>query len=242
VKAGISPIQIGYLFFSHHHFDHDVDYPCFLLTRWDQSIGKEKELEVFGPTLTETLTHRLLDENEGAFAHDWIARINAVGSQRVHVNRGGTLPRKPPTVLVSDIGPGKVCSGSDWEVTAAKADHAPPWLDCLAYRVDSPDGSIVFAGDTRPCETVTDLATDADIMLCMRWDHQDRKDEEDRMCGTLDAASMAQQAGVKRLVLVHGSPNLARPGEMETVIGDVKAVYDGEVIFGEELMTIAHER
>ena len=66
-----------------------MDYPCFLLCRWDQSIGVENRLQVFGPTLTETLTHRLLDEKEGAFAHDWIARVNGPGSQRVYVNRGG---------------------------------------------------------------------------------------------------------------------------------------------------------
>ena len=34
-------------------FDHDVDYPCFLLCRWDKSIGKENRLQVYGPTLTE---------------------------------------------------------------------------------------------------------------------------------------------------------------------------------------------
>ena len=242
VKAGLSPTQIGYLFFSHHHFDHDVDYPCFLLTRWDQSIGKEKELEVFGPTLTETLTHRLLDEHEGAFAHDWIARTNAPGSLRVHVNRGGTLPRKPPTVKAEDIGPGKVYSGSDWEVTAAEADHAQPWLDCLSYRVDTQDGSIVFTGDTKRCDSVTALAKDADIMLCMCWDHQELMDADNRMCGTLEAAQMAQDASVKRLVLVHVSPNLARPAEMERAIADIKAIYDGEVIFGDELMTIVQER
>ena len=39
VKAGLFPTQINYLFFTHHHFDHDIDYPCFLLCRWDQSIG-----------------------------------------------------------------------------------------------------------------------------------------------------------------------------------------------------------
>jgi ribonuclease BN (tRNA processing enzyme) len=46
VKAGIVPTQVDYLFFTHHHFDHDVDYPCFLLTRWDQSIGRENLLRV----------------------------------------------------------------------------------------------------------------------------------------------------------------------------------------------------
>src|SRR5260370_25513903 len=105
VKAGLWPTKVDYMFFTHHHFDHDVDYPCFLLCRWDQSIGKENQLRVYGPTLTETLTERILGEN-GAFAHDWKARVNHPLSQRVHVNRGGTLPRKPPSVLARDIGPG----------------------------------------------------------------------------------------------------------------------------------------
>ena len=30
VKAGLFPTQIDYLFFTHHHFDHNVDYPCLL--------------------------------------------------------------------------------------------------------------------------------------------------------------------------------------------------------------------
>src|SRR5688572_13237630 len=70
VKAGLWPTQINYLFFTHHHFDHDVDYPCFLLTRWDQAAGKAKELQVFGPSPTIEFTRRILDEDVGAFAHD----------------------------------------------------------------------------------------------------------------------------------------------------------------------------
>ena len=244
VKAGLFPTQIGHLFFTHHHFDHDVDYPCFLLTRWDQSIGREKDLKVYGPVLTETLTHRLLDEKQGAFAHDWIARVNSPASQQVFVDRGGTLPRRPPSVTAKDIEPGKVCSGSDWEVTSAVAEHAQPWLDSLAYRVDSSDGSIVFTGDTRPCQSVADLARDADVMLCCCWDDQERMERRQQrgMCGTIEAARLAQEAGVKKLVLVHIGPELARHGDMEKGIGDVKSVYDGEVIFAEELMTFATSR
>jgi branched-chain amino acid transport system ATP-binding protein len=40
VKMGIKPTSVDYMFFTHHHFDHDVDYPCFLLCRWDQSIAR----------------------------------------------------------------------------------------------------------------------------------------------------------------------------------------------------------
>jgi ribonuclease BN (tRNA processing enzyme) len=49
---------------------------------------------------------------------------------------------------------------------------------------------------------------------------------------------MARDAGVKRLVLVHVGPHLARHGPMEKGIGDVRQIYDGEVIFADELMTL----
>ena len=237
VKAGLWPTAIDHLFFTHHHFDHDIDYPCFLLCRWDQSIGKENRLQVFGPTLTETVTERILGE-DGAFSHDWKARVNHHLSQRVYVNRGGTLPRKPPDVLARDVGPGHVASGSDWHMTAAPAEHVQPWLDSLAYRLDTSHGSIVFTGDTQPCQSVVELARNADLMLCMCWDDQEvmqENGEAEGQCGTTGAARMAQEAGVKRLAVVHIGPHLASHGPMEKGIGDMRAIYEGELIFADEL-------
>ena len=238
VKAGLLPTDIDYLFFTHHHFDHDIDYPCFLLCRWDQSTGKENTLQAFGPTLTEKITRGILDESEGVFAHDWKARVGHPLSQRIHVNRGGTLPRKPPEVSARDVGPGLVFSGSDWQASAAPAEHVQPFLDSLAYRFDTPAGSVVFTGDTQPCESVTELARGADVMLCMCWDDQEIMDadgESPGQCGTLGAARMAQAAGVKRLALVHIGPHLSQPGAREKGIGDVRQIYDGEMLFTDEL-------
>jgi len=240
VKAGLTPTQIDYLFFTHHHFDHDVDYPCFLLCRWDQSVGKENDLSVFGPTLTETITERILGEG-GAFAHDWKARVGHPLSQRVYVNRGGTLPRRPPSVRARDVGPGLVHRGREWRVDAAPAEHVQPFLDSLAYRIESAEGSIVFTGDTQPCASVVDLARGADMMLCMCWGDESRIQalgEAEGTCGTQGAARMAQEAGVKKLVLVHIGVELAPHGPMEKAIGDVKKLYDGEVIFADELMSV----
>lgn len=110
-KMGMRPSWTDNLFVTHHHFDHNVDYPCFLLTRWDESIGEENQLEVFGPTLTEQLTYRLLDRDVGAFAPDWIARINHPLSLNAHKKRGGTLPRQPPSMKATDVGTGHVTSG-----------------------------------------------------------------------------------------------------------------------------------
>ena len=240
VKAGLWPTDIDQLFFTHHHFDHDIDYPCFLLCRWDQSTGKENDLQVFGPALTEKITHGILDEHDGLFAHDWKARVGHPLSQKIYVNRGGTLPRNPPVVIAKDIGPGKVFSGKDWEVTAAPAEHVQPFLDSLAYRVDTPDGSVVFTGDTQPCDSVAELAKGANVMLCMCWDDQEIMDadgESPGQCGTIGAAQLAEKAGVKKLVLVHVGPHLSQHGPMEKGIGDVREHYSGQLLFAEELMS-----
>jgi ribonuclease BN (tRNA processing enzyme) len=237
---GIHPTQIDNLFFTHHHMDHDIDYPCFLLTRWDSGAGKENRLSVWGPKLTEQLTERILDQEVGAYAHDWIARINHPLSLNAHVLRGGDLPRMPPTLDVTDIGPGYVTKGKGWEVTSAPAEHVQPYLDSLAYRVDSDEGSFVFTGDTHPCDSVRDLAKDADVMVMVTVDLQaniDNSPEGDYMSGTTDTGKLAQEAGVKKLVLVHNT-GWAIPGRMEKGIAEIASVYDGEIVFGSEMMEV----
>ena len=242
VKAGLWPTDIEYLFFTHHHFDHDVDLPCFLLCRWDQSIGGESVLQVYGPPPTAELVHGILDESDGVFAHDWIARVNHPLSQMVHVNRGGKLPRPAPVVDAFNIDAGCGVQGDGWSITTAPARHVQPYLDSIAYRVDTADGkSVVFTGDTEPCESVTELARGADLMLCMCVDAQSALVEKGMhvgQCGTTAAAQMAQDAGVKRLALVHVNPYLGQHGAMEQGIGDVSEVFDGEIIFTHEIMRI----
>ena len=241
VKSGLWPTNINHLFFTHHHFDHDIDYPCFLLCRWDQSTGKEDILKVYGPKLTEQITRGILDKEEGLFAHDWIARVNHPLSQRIHVNRGGTLPRKPPYVQAKDVGPGKVHSGKDWEVTAASAEHVQPYLDSLAYRFETSNGSIVFTGDTQPCESVETLAHEADMLPCMCWDEQSVMDESGEaggQCGTEGAAKMAQSAGVKKLVLVHIGPHLSQDEVKTRSVNELSKIYEGEIVFADEMMSL----
>ena len=240
-KAGLTPVEIDYLLFTHHHFDHDVDYPCFLLSRWNLHTGDENELQVFGPNLTEQLTHRLMDEHEGAFAHDWIARINHPLSLNAHTSRGGKLPRPAPKFKVKDIGPGKVCYGKTWEITAAPAEHVAPWLDSLAYRLDSDEGSIVITGDTRPCKSVTDLAMDVDTLVCLCVYVQEEIEgtpEAEYMCGSITSAEMAHESNAKKLVLVHQADNLDIPSQKEKALSDITRIYNNPVIWGNELMVV----
>lgn len=240
VKVGILPTEVDDLFFTHHHFDHDVDYPCFLLSRWDQSIGKEEVLRVRGPNLTEMLTEGIIGEN-GIFAHDWKARIDAPVSQRVFENRGGTLPRPPPVVDALDIGVGALIKGSDWEVRSAHAQHVQPYLDSLAYRIETDDGSIVITGDTEPCDSVVELAQGATALVSMCWDHDHAMAADGEGPGqtsTIGAATMARDAGVKKLILVHRGPGLEGYESEREAMTAIAAVFDGEVVLTDELDVI----
>jgi len=235
-KAGMLPTDISALFFTHHHFDHDADYPCFLLSRWERTVD-EADLVVRGPTVTTQLTHALMGP-DGAFAHDWRARMGWPNSRQAWIARGGVEPRRPPTYDVEDIGIDHVHEADNWMVRSAHAQHVQPFLDSLAYRFECDDGGIVVTGDTEPCDSVVDLAQGAQMMIAECWDHQDRMDEKGPppgQVGTVGAAEMAQRAEVAKLVLVHRSPALADPSNEARARADIAKVYDGEVVWAEEL-------
>ena len=239
VKMGLFPTQIDHLFFSHHHFDHNADYPCFLLCRWDQSVGKENPLQVWGPPPTAWVTERLIGP-EGAFNHDWKARVGHPGSQEIFASRDGSLPRPSPKVSVNEIHSGSVITYNQWTITAAKTRHIDPWMQTLAYRFDIDDYSIVFSGDTGPCRSVKELAANADTLLIHCWDHQAsmKKHEAGMITGTLAAAEIAKETGVKNIILAHQGPNLERPGSKESAIADISKIFHGKIIYAEESMIL----
>ena len=240
VRAGFWPTDINWLFITHHHFDHTADLACFLLCRWDQSTGKEVELRIFGPPPTREVITKLVGP-DGAYVDDWKARVGFPISQRVHVNRGGSLPRPLPRFAVDDVGPGKILEHGGWTVTACRADHAQPWLESLAYRVDTPRGSILFAGDTGPCDEVRRLAQEADVFVANAWDLQETIEETGEapgQTGTLDAARFAAGCGAKTLVLIHTGRHLCEPAVRRRALKEIAAVFPGRTVFGEEELAV----
>lgn len=241
VRDGLSPIQINHLFFTHHHYDHNIDYPCFLLNRWDHEREDVSRLKVFGPPPTEVITQRLIGP-EGAFADDIRARVEHPASQKVYSQRGGSLPRPKPNPEVADIKSGRVVETALCRVEAVDSVHLQPILDCLAYRVDweggSPgsSGSVVVSGDTSRTAALDRLAEGVQTMVVNVWDHQAnmRPILSQGFSGTLDAAKMAAQAGAERLIITHQGPNLLAPGERERAVSDMAGLFKGRIIFGDE--------
>ena len=144
-------------------------------------------------------------------------------------------------VMAKDVGPGTVFTGNDFEVTAAPAEHVEPFHDSLAYRLDTSEGSIVFTGDTEPCERIVELARGADalVSMCGNFEsvYDSRRPADIGQTGTLGAAEMAAEAGVKELFLVHVGPDLSDPKNRGRGITEIKTVFDGEVTLTDELKT-----
>jgi len=242
VKAGISPVEIDHLFFTHHHFDHDSDFPAFVLTRWDQNVPRDRVLNVYGPAFTREFTEGVLDEEKGLFRKDWIARVEHPASHVTYTDRGGVLPRKKPMVNVTEIGPGDVIEGDGWSVRAAHAEHVQPYLDSVAYRVESGGRSVVLTGDTHPCDSITELARGVDVLLMMCWETADLMGGTGHeMCSSSikGVTETARAAAVKQLVMVHIGNRLRRPDMLARRQAEADAVgYDGPIIWGEELMEV----
>lgn len=239
VRMGINPTKVERLFLTHHHFDHNCDLPCFALTRWDQSAGRPP-LKVYGPAGTRRLVDGTLGE-AGAFFDDWNSRVNTPVSQELHRMRGGTLPRPEPKVEVKEICSGSVTEGEGWLASATGVRHVQPWLESLAYRFDTDEGSVVFAGDCADCGELRRIAKGADVlvMACAYIGRSEANAElAEVITGTPEAAEIGRAAGVRRLVLTHVSPAFAKAGVREQAIAEISRTFDGEVVLPNELTTL----
>ena len=237
---GIDPLRVSHVFFTHHHFDHNADFPCFALTRWDQSTGKEPPLEVYGPSPTKAFVEALVGEN-GAFTIDWKSRVNHPASHACHQQRGGVLPRPPLPIAARDISPGLVVKTELWTATAVCVHHVEPTMTSMAYRFDTGQGRIVFAGDCADCEGLREIAKGAEtlVVACTHFGCPPTSPAiADVITGTPEVADISQQAGVSRVVLTHMSPNFAKPGVKERAIADVARSYGGAILCPDELATV----
>ena len=212
------------------------DVPCVEV---DLTPDKEKELNVYGPPPTKELTEKLIGENDGAYWHDFVARTNHPLSLWAYQERGGKLPRRIPIVNSYNIKPGIVSSGKDWEITSARVEHVQPYLDSLAYRVNTEKGSIVFSGDTRPCQSLVDLSKGCDVLVmeCIRLEKEMAGNSTELSeSSALAAGQIAKEAGVKMLILTHQAHYLDT--SKNEVIEEVQINYKGRIEWANETTLI----
>jgi ribonuclease Z len=241
MEAGHRAVDVGYAFFSHMHYDHCLDYPRLVLQRWDMGADRIPDLAVFGPPPIARMTEQLFGLG-GVWDADIQARLAHPSSLDVFVARGGALPRRRPRPVVREVKAGDVVEGRHWKVRVGHAQHVQPQLDCLAFRIDSDEGSLVYSGDCGGvCEELIELAQGCDVLVHMNHFFSGTEPSEAyrRACGNhRDNALVARRAGVKTLVLTHVLSQIDQPGLRERIVREIAQEFDGDVVWGEDLMTI----
>ena len=228
LEAGVRPSDIDTIFLTHLHYDHCTDYGHIVLNRWDEGPDDLPDLLVYGPVYTRRMTD-LLFGPDGVYGPDL-------------ANRATHPDRRPPAPSVQEVGHSDVIQSVNWTVTVAEVIHCQPALTCLAYRLDAGGRSIVFGGDSAPAAALTELATGADVLLhmCHFLNEEGVNPRLMEICsGHLDAARTARDAGVNTLVLVHLSDAMDDPVVRQRMLGEMRQIYGGEIIVGEDLVAIS---
>lgn len=244
LEAGYRATDVTHCFISHLHYDHFMDFPRLLMTRWDQGSGRSGELKVFGPAPIASITDKLIGA-DGIYALDIEARTHHEMSLEIYKARGGTLPRRPPSPAIRELRPGDTVQNNGWSVTVGSGWHAEPYLNCLAYRFEAGDRSVFYSGDSGGvCPGIVELASGCDVLIHMNHFYSGTEPTEAyrKSCGNhVDTALVAQQAGVSTLVLTHFTEQIDQPGVRERIVSEISKVFHGTIIWGEDLMTVPIE-
>ncbi len=240
LQTGCRAVDVTHAFFTHLHYDHCMDYARLVLQRWDQGADRIPDLLVYGPPPLQRMTEQLFG-SEGVYGPDIRARIEHQSSIDVFIARGGKVPRKRPAPKVMEIKPGDVINGNGWKLRVGRATHVQPYLECLAFRLDAPDGSLCYTGDSGQSDEIIELAKGCDILIHMNHYFSGKAPSPAyrAACGNhKDNAQVAQKAGVKTLVLTHLLAQIDQPRIREQIVHEIQQTFTGKVVWGEDLMKI----
>jgi ribonuclease BN (tRNA processing enzyme) len=236
VAAGVPIPSVKYIFISHHHSDHNLEYGNLFYNAW--AAGLSTPIHSFGPKGIEEMTRTYWELNK----FDVETRI---------ADEGRPDPR--PLLIAKDITEdGVVLQTPDVKVTAFRTPH-PPIVDNFAYKFETPDGTIVFSSDTAYNPKLAEFAKGADVLVheALYLPAVDRlviktkngatlkKHLLDSHTTTEDVGRIAAQAGVKVLVLSHFVPGDDPEVTDDDWTRDVKKNFSGRIIVAKDLMQLA---
>ncbi len=183
--AGLDPAAIDALILTHEHPDHVGGFALFMEKVW--LAGRTEVVHVYGLAEALDQARRLFDT--------------------FNTSRWKGLPRIRWHV-VPDAEYAPVYEDDVWHVAASPADHSVP---CIGLRfTHRPTGRVcAYSCDTRPSPSITRLAEGADLLL------HEATGEGYGHSSAEQAAQVAAEAGVDRLLLIHlppgfGADDLAR--------------------------------
>ena len=255
--AGFKLAGIRTIFITHHHIDHDGGLPSLMSMTWFDGAWDDQTLppvEIYGPPATQFLVGAALNYlsvSERIFRAGVPQLQPAAAMFRAHdMHRNGEFYRDA-RITVSAAENSHFHSKSGSPLTGRDMS--------FSYRFDTPNGSIVFTGDTGPSQAVTDLARNADVLVsevCLCDSPATVHPTTTSAAGKRIAAAMEERetfhmrkehltpedvgrlaaaAHVKVVILTHFVPGDGKPDPTQFTAGVMK-YFSGPVIPGKDLL------
>lgn len=235
VAAGVALNRVRYVFLTHLHSDHMLEYGPLFYNAWITGLGTR--VDAYGPPPLKTITQAFWDYMK----FDVDLRVADEGRPEP---RGLLVAHEIPKA-------GLVMQNDDVKVTCARVVH-PPIEHAYAFRFDSRDRSIVISGDTNYSTDLIALARGADVLVheILYLPGVDRIVARVPNAATLrkhivdshtvpeDVGRVAAQAGVKTLVLSHFVPGDRFDITEEMWTEGVRKHFKGRIVVGTELAEI----
>ncbi len=256
---GLPLSDLNAVFLTHLHSDHMADLPLVASKGW--RFGRTSPLQTYGPIGTEEMiagfaqAHRLDRGYRYANIKTFSAPLAIAAPIGHDIDTPGPTEKKRVFQFSNGL-----------KVFAFAVAHAPV-EPAFGYRIEYKGRVVVISGDTRACENMTRQAQGADLlihegfnknlvnkMLSVIGDNPDMaKNKSIRVIRKLgkkvqtyhtspiDAAKIASEAGVKKLVFTHIDPPLGpflirRLVTQPFFLKGVSDVYKGEVVIAEDGM------
>lgn len=243
--AGIPVGKVEDVFLTHFHSDHIDGLGELMMQRWANG-ARSSPLPVHGPTGVQDIVAGF----NRAYAQDFSYRIAHHGPKIVPPSGAGgvAVSFAPPAQGQGTV----VLDEGGLKVTAFAVDHAPI-APAVGYRFDYRGRSVVISGDTKKSANLQKFATGADVLFHEALNRrlvniltrgaaqagaanieQITRDIENYHTTPVEAAGIAQAAGVRELVFYHLVPAVPYRLLERMFTRGVRDVYQGHFVVGRD--------
>lgn len=236
-KLGL--MQISKIFISHWHADHFSGLLGLIQTM--EMEGREKPLHIYGPPRTEEFTHNILDTGYFNRSYDIVVEDLTGGEEIVGekysvkpfevehgINAFGYVfqedeDRKANKQKLKEHGlenspkVGELKNGN-----AVEHEGRRIMPDDVVEQV--PGRKVVYTGDTELCPPLVENSMEADLLIHEATGLHELISDREGHSSARQAATVAEKAGVERLVLTHISRRYR--GEEEKLLEEAREVFE----------------